>query len=651
MPDLEPRHRWAAWTLAAALVATGFDAALLQQKKAFFTGGFLASVYTRTWIDAAAFLLALLLLNAALVGVLVVIARRLTARFRLTHPARLLAVMALAGTPLVVITFISYRLLAYLGGAFDLSLMFDLTGRNPEEIFAVAAGHLIWPSLLIAALAAAAVAVVWAVNRATGPDRAQDRVSRRAWIAAIGLLVTGTIVMSAASSASEEAEDGLPRTASGRIFGTIARYTSDVDRDGYGAVGRLRDPAPFDSNIYPYAVERAGDGIDQNGVGGDLSADAAPYVEGPQSPAIWHARPDIVLIVLESFRADSIGHVVDGVSITPALDGLAKEGVSAPLAYSHNGYTAQSRFHLFSGSIAGSRDGRTLIDDFKANGYDVAYFSGQDESFGGAEYAVGFERADVAYDARQDRKQRYSTFATAGSLAVPATTVQERVREFLERRTTAKPLFLYVNYHDTHYPYHHRGIAPLVRAPVLAESEIAPQNQAALHQMYLNTAANVDRAIAEVLAAVEQRLERRPALIVTADHGESLFDEGFLGHGYALNEVQTRIPLIVRGLPMVIEQPFGQAELRDAIGAALESGRLDELPRVVTRADKKVFQYLGTIERPRQLAQRGVDSQLIYDFRSGRMPITAGVQDLIHLWERMILARQQTRASRIPDAD
>ena len=645
MPDLEPRHRWAAWTVAAAAVATGFDAALLQQKKAFFTGGFLAAVYTRTWLEAVGFLIALLALNACLLGVLVIVARRLTGSLRLNRPARLLAVMGAASIPPIVVTFISYRLLAYLGSGFDLSLMFDLTGGKPQEIFAVAAGQLLWPTLSIALLAAIAVACIRVVNRVGSSARGQDRVSGRAWLTAICLLVIGTVLISAATFASEQAEDGLPRTASGRVFATIARYVSDVDRDGYGAIGRLRDAAAFDAGIHPYAVERPGDGIDQNGVGGDLPADVTPYKEASQSQSLWQSRPDVVLIVLESFRADTLGRSVDGVNVTPTLDALTREGVSAPLAYSHNGYTAQSRFHLFSGSIAGVRDGKTLVDDFKANGYEVAYFSGQDESFGGAEYAVGFDRADTAYDARQDRKHRYTTFSTAGSLAVPARRVVEKVREFLERRSSGKPLFLYVNYHDTHYPYHHAGIEPIVPAPQLSESEIAPANQTALHKMYLNTAANVDRAIGETLAAVEKRLGHRPAVIVTADHGESLFDEGFLGHGYALNDVQTRIPFIVRGLPMVIEQPFGQAELRDAIGTALSQDAPGAPPRVVTRTDKHVFQYLGTIERPRQLGFRGIESRAIYDFRDDRSQSANGHSvdagsALIHLWERMILARQ-----------
>ena len=315
------------------------------------------------------------------------------------------------------------------------------------------------------------------------------------------------MTVSVATFASEAAEDGLPRKASGRIFGTLARYVTDVDRDGYGALGRMRDPDPMNAGVYPFAVERPGDGIDQNGVGGDLRADAAPYREGVAAGSSWRAKPDIVLIVLESFRADTIGLSVDGASVTPTLDAIARDGISAPLAYSHNGYTAQSRFHLFFRKPGGLREGRTLVDDFKSNGYEVAYFSGQDESFGGPEYTVGFDRADVAYKTR-GRIARTGTPRSRlpGSLAVPASTVVQRVNEFLDKRTSDRPLFLYVNFHDTHYPYHHRGITPIVRAPVLDEAGIAPANQPALRQMYLNTAANVDRAIGETLAAVERRL-------------------------------------------------------------------------------------------------------------------------------------------------
>ena len=268
--------------------------------------------------------------------------------------------------------------------------------------------------------------------------------------------------------------------------------------------------------------------------------------------------------------------------------------------------------------------------------------------------------ADVAYDARQDRKRRYTSFSTAGSLAVPFDVVQERVKSFLEHRDPVRPLFLYINFHDTHYPYHRDGLRTLVSGDVLSESAIAAPRASALKNMYFNTAANVDAAIGATLDLITQRLGAPPAVIATADHGESLFDEGFLGHGYALNDVQTRIPLVVAGLPLTVEQPFGQSDLRDAVDAALAAGPEAGPPRLVDRPGKQVFQYLGRIERPRQIAFADATSRMIYDFRTRRVQIAGAwtrpealtgqhASDFLRLittWERMVQARAAAGADR-----
>ena len=169
--------------------------------------------------------------------------------------------------------------------------------------------------------------------------------------------------------------------------------------------------------------------------------------------------------------------------------------------------------------------------------------------------------------------------------------------------------------------------------------------------MYLNTAANVDRAIGQLLAHATKTLGREPAVIVLSDHGESLFDEGFLGHGYALNDEQTRIPLIVANLPLRIEQPFGQIDLRDAIVAALrEPPTLTTPPVLHDDPEKRVFQYLGALRRPAQIGFVTLGGRTLYDFRERRFrqagaawqrpaelspQAYASFLELIHTWERM----------------
>ena len=134
---------WLHGTLAAAVAITAIDAVLLQQKKSFFTGGFLTATHAANAAEAAAFIAASLVVDASVAGVFALVLVWLTSRLRITRAARLFLIFSGALAPLIIWDFIDYSLLAYLGDTFDLGLMFDLTGRNPNEIAAVASSHLI----------------------------------------------------------------------------------------------------------------------------------------------------------------------------------------------------------------------------------------------------------------------------------------------------------------------------------------------------------------------------------------------------------------------------------------------------------------------------------------------------------------------------
>jgi arylsulfatase A-like enzyme len=175
--------------------------------------------------------------------------------------------------------------------------------------------------------------------------------------------------------------------------------------------------------------------------------------------------------------------------------------------------------------------------------------------------------------------------------------------------------------------------------------------------MYTNAAANVDHAIGTVIGNVREARKKEPGVVVIADHGESLFDEGFLGHGYGLNDVQTRVPLVVANLPMALPDPFAQADLRGALLAAMTSEPGSDAPSSVARAGgAPIFQYLGTLTRPSQVAFLESGGRFIYDFRSGRVQAGGGwlrpdelpksehdrFVELIRYWERIQLVRARS---------
>jgi hypothetical protein len=600
------------------------------------------------------------LTDGAVSGVVVVVALWLVGGVGVARTLAWGGALVLALVPIVAVNFVEYELVTYLGDAFDFRLLFDLAGRSPREILAVSSAHVMSVVGMSLGALSALVAASWFIWRHRNRGTPVPGVPFRRGIGLAGaVLVAGVVVMTLMRSGSDVLDNGLRRKPTGQMLGALAAAVTDVDRDGYGVLGRPPDPDLFDGRVRPYALDIPGNGVDEDGVGGDLPAGTAAYQEASAAPGAWQSNQDVVLIVLESFRADARGAQLNGRPVTPVLDALATQGIAPPFAYSHNGYTIQSRRHIFAGSTADVRNDGTLIDDFKKHGYQVAYFSAQDESFGGPQEGVGFERADVAYDARADRSRRFSDFTTAGSLAVPLDVIEERVGAFLDQRRTSQPLFLYVNFQDTHFPYHHRGIQPLVSDVIVPQGDIAPEHADAVRAMYLNTASNVDRAIGEILSHVRRALGREPGVIVLSDHGESLFDEGFLGHGYALNDAQTRIPLVVANFPMRIEEPFVEADLRDAINRTLEMPpTAGSKPSVVENPSKTVFQYLGQIARPAEIAFTGLSGRTVYDFRERRVRIGSGqwrrpeelaapdyarFLGLVQTWERMMLARNAAR--------
>jgi hypothetical protein len=81
-------------------------------------------------------------------------------------------------------------------------------------------------------------------------------------------------------------------------------------------------------------------------------------------------------------------------------------------------------------------------------------------------------------------------------------------------------------------------------------------------------------------------------VVVTADHGEELFEDGFLGHGHKLNARQTRIPFVLSDPGVALPAPIGLNDMRGIILRAAGA----RMPQPARRG--AVFQYLGSLDRP-----------------------------------------------------
>lgn len=629
------------------------ETVLLALSTDYFQGGYNA-LYVSEPGTILAWVLGGLLLDLTLVLGLWWVCTPLLARVSRSHLehfclAGLLALVVPAGLAVAL-----YRLHRTLGHLVNVSLLNVGSAGSSVGAASLVVDDL--PSLVVLAVGliatmgvVLAIRLLSALARVEAADFAPPR-ARTTGLAflACAVLATGFLQWSQASAAA--LHYGLGHTAGGRLLPLLLDRATDFDLDGHGLVSAPTDPAPFDSAIHPYAIDVPGNGVDENALGGDhplgFQLEGAPPQTAPPQ-----ATPHLLLIYLESFRADLIDRRLDGHEITPALNRLAAEGVRTERAYVHSPWTRPSRAQLFGGSL-GHRAGQpTLIDDFAARGYRTGHFSGQDETYGGSIALLGADRADVLVHARDDLERRTSLSTVPVSLQVSWKTVLEHVFAFLDEADPDRPLFLYVNLVDSHFPYDHDEMDDILGVGRLDRSEIRADRPERVFAVYANSAANVDRAAGRLIERWRAFLgNRQGAILVTADHGQSFYETGALGHGQQVVEAQTRVPFILWGIGGTWPEPLGAADVRGLLARHLFVARGEDFPRArfVPDPERRIFHYLGSPAEPVRIAVRGVDGVVVHDFhqrqswqldaseqRSDAAPAEADLLRAIHTWEAL----------------
>src|SRR5712692_10410313 len=268
-----------------------------------------------------------------------------------------------------------------------------------------------------------------------------------------------------------------------------------------------------------------------------LLAGCAAIASAAPGPAV-SSRPNIVLITLDTTRADRMGFLGSKLGLTPNLDALARQAAVFSRAYAQVPLTTPSHATIFTGTYPqfshvnymGDPLDKALPylpDILHKNGYRTAAFVGA-LVLDPKKLAPGFERGFDVYDAgfhrRRSGEDHYHSLERRGEEVV------KRALAWLSKRP-AGPFFLWVHLYDPHDPY----------------SPPEPYKTRYQAQPYDGEIAYADAAVAKLIAGLRTRALFEGALVaVMADHGEAFGEHGENHHGIFLYDETIHVPLLIK---------------------------------------------------------------------------------------------------------
>ncbi len=269
-----------------------------------------------------------------------------------------------------------------------------------------------------------------------------------------------------------------------------------------------------------------------------LFGSSALAASAPAShPRNFH--PNIILITLDTTRADRMGFLGSKLGLTPNLDEVAKQGIAFSRAYSHVPITTASHTTILTGTypqfnrvndfgIPLSPRLPYLPDLLRAKGYHTGAFVGSlilDPIDG---TAPGFDRGFDVYDAgfhlRRHGMDRYK------SVERRADEVVSHALSWLSQLPNG-PFFLWVHLYDAHDPY----------------DPPEPYKTRFASQLYNGEIAYADAAVGKLMTEIRKHgLYDETMIAVMADHGESLGAHGENTHGIFLYDETLHVPLLLK---------------------------------------------------------------------------------------------------------
>lgn len=275
------------------------------------------------------------------------------------------------------------------------------------------------------------------------------------------------------------------------------------------------------------------------------------------------AATNVVLVLIDTLRADHLAaYTPDSRVQTRFLDKFATESMVFDRAWAQENWTKPSIASLLSGLYAAAHQAKTEKNKMPTSavmiqehllkfGFETAGFVANGYVSG----KFGFKRGWNTWTnyVREGKRNR-------------AEFVADDAVKWLQKRNEAKPFYLYVHTIDPHVPYippakyralydnePYNGVVKSTETAKLLERiktgsvRLNQRDKIRLEALYDGEITYHDEHLEKIYAELEtQGLLENTVVIVTADHGEELFEHGSVGHGHTLYEELLHVPLFIR---------------------------------------------------------------------------------------------------------
>jgi arylsulfatase A-like enzyme len=269
----------------------------------------------------------------------------------------------------------------------------------------------------------------------------------------------------------------------------------------------------------------------------------------------------VILITIDTLRADHLGFSGYARNTSPFLDSLAEKGANFTKTLASSSHTAPSHASIFTGLQPSQHrvlaNGQTLSNGyltlaelFQSNGYETGAFTSVAFLRG---LRKGFDSFDVPEKETSESKFR------------PAKHTISKAIQWLAQREQSKQLFLWVHLYDVHHSLpefeedvqheylkrvkegieERRWVRFLIRGMGHKKNIAQKKKLLNIIDRYDAQILNVDTEIHRLYDAVKSNKRLKNAMwVITSDHGEGLGNHNYLGHGERIYQEQLRVPLI-----------------------------------------------------------------------------------------------------------